>query len=90
MKATHSMTDATGWNDEQTAAKTLGYTQVTWDDASGQETEPSSADKAWDELTTEEKSAAVRLGFMGKTWDNESGKEKQPASENKHWSDLGA
>ena len=88
MKATHSMTDATGWNDEQTAAKTLGYTQVTWDDASGQETEPSSVDKYWDELTTEEKSGAVDLGFTAKTWDNESGKEKQPASEYKTWAEL--
>ena len=66
----------------------MGYTQVTWDDASGQETEPSSADKAWDELTTEEKSAAADLGFTGKTWDNESGKEKQPASEYKTWAEL--
>ena len=82
------MTDATDCNSEQAAAKSLGYTQITWDDASGQENEPSSVDKAWNKLTTEEKSAAVDLGFTGKTWDNESGKEKQPASENKHWSDL--
>ena len=63
----------------------LGYTQASWDNLSGQETQPDSEDKSWADLTDSERAAAVVLGFTGTSWDNESGSEPQPASENKNW-----
>ena len=66
----------------------LGYIQVSWDDASGEETQPASADKHWANLTESEKAAAVFLGYNGTIWDNDSGSEPQPASDIKHWDEL--
>ena len=70
------------------AAKVLGYTQIAWENLSGKETQPSSENKTFAELTHGERVAAVNLGYTGKTWDDESGKEKQPASEDKFWAEL--
>ena len=66
----------------------LGYTQVSWDDASGEETQPASGDKHWANLTETEKVAAMFLGYTGTIWDNDSGSEPQPASAIKHWDEL--
>ena len=77
-----------GCQNELVAAKALGYSQLSWDDKSGNETKPASDNKDWSELSHDERVAAMTLGFTGKTWDNESGKEKQPASEYKTWAEL--
>ena len=37
---------------EKAAAVVFGYTGKTWDNASGKETQPTSADKSWAELST--------------------------------------
>ena len=73
---------------EQAAAKALGYTQVSWDDESQNERQPSFAAKSWSQLTVQEKALLEILGYTAKTWDNVSGKEEQPASASKFWSDL--
>ena len=52
-----------GCNSEQVAAGILGYTQVSWDNGSGKEQQPVSADKAWAALTQHERSAAMVLGL---------------------------
>ena len=75
-------------NSEQVAAEVLGYTQVSWDNLSGNEPQPVSHKKFWYELRHSERVAAVLLGYTGKVWDNESGSEPQPASADKHWSEL--
>ena len=79
-----------GCNSEQVAAGILGYTQVSWDNKSGKEQQPVSADKAWAALTQHERSAAMVLGYTRATWDNKSGSESQPASADKHWAELTA
>ena len=79
-----------GCNSEQVAAGILGYTQVSWDNESGKEQQPVSADKAWAALTQHERSAAMVLGYTRATWDNKSGSESQPASADKHWAELTA
>ena len=66
----------------------LGYTQVTWDNESGKEKTPVSADKYWAELTQHEQAACIVLGYTKKVWDNDSGKEKQPAVAEKSWANL--
>ena len=66
----------------------LGYTQVSWDNESGEEKQPASADKYWANLTDSEKAAARVLGYTEKAWDDESGSEAQPASAIKHWDEL--
>ena len=75
-------------NSEQVAAEVLGYTQVSWENLSGNEPQPSSHKKSWSELRHSERVAAVVLGYTGKAWDNESGSEPQPASADKQWSEL--
>ena len=75
-------------NSEQVAAEVLGYTQVSWENLSGNEPQPSSHKKSWSELRHSERVAAVLLGYTGKVWDNESGSEPQPASADKPWSEL--
>ena len=75
-------------NSEQKAAQVLGYNQVSWDNASGEERQPASADKYWANLTQSEKAAAVLLGYNGTIWDNDSGSEPQPVSAIKHWDEL--
>ena len=77
-----------GCNSEQKAAQVLGYTQVAWDNASGKERQPASADKYWANLTDSEKAAAVVLGYNGTIWDDESGSEPQPVSAIKYWDEL--
>ena len=66
----------------------LGYTQVSWDNDSGQESLPFSAYKSWASLSDNEKAAAALLGYNEKSWDNESGLEAQPASGDKQWAEL--
>ena len=75
-------------NSEQKAAVVLGYTEVSWDNLSGKEPQPTSFETYWAALTEQEKEAAVVLGYNSNIWDNESGSEPQPASANKHWSKL--
>ena len=68
----------------------MGYTQVSWDNDSGQERQPISATKSWAALTNDEKQAAVLLGYTQQSWDNESGLEQQPHSSFKSWRELTA
>ena len=75
-------------NSETAAARALGYNQVSWDNLSGQEDQPSSAFKTWKLLTDNEKVAAGLLGYTQKTWDNDSGSEPQPGSITKTWAEL--
>ena len=67
---------------QQQAAVLLGYTQVSWDDASGKEAQPASASKKWPDLITAEKSSATVLGYTEQTWRTVSVTKKTP------WSDL--
>ena len=73
---------------EQAGAVVLGYTQVSWDNESGNEPQPLSSNKAWAGLTNNEKTAAGLLGYTETTWDNVSGNEPQPASTDKSWVEL--
>ena len=66
----------------------LGYTQVTWDNDSGEELQPWSTIKSWAHLSENEKAAAVVLGFSKIIWDNESGLQPQPPSIKKSWNEL--
>ena len=66
----------------------MGYTQITWDNESGNENEPSIVDKSWSEMTAQEKAALTVLGFTAKIWDNYSGREEPPASWEKSWTRL--
>ena len=76
-------------NSEQAAVVALGFTQVSWDNMSGEEPQPSSwMYKFWDELTDNEKAAVTLLGYSQVSWDNDSGSEPQPASAYKGWSEL--
>ena len=77
-----------GCQSTQAAAKTLGYTQTSWDNRSKKEKQPAVALKSWKDLTHDQRVAAVTLGYTGKTWDNKSGKEKQPASKKQRWTQL--
>ena len=70
------------------ALRTLGFTQVSWDNLSGQELQPWSSIKSWSQLTGEEKKAAEVLGYNQKAWDNDSGSEPQPASGDKSWAEM--
>ena len=85
---TTRVTFVSGCTNERAAAAVLGYTRFSWDNFSGKEPQPSSADKYWSGLTDKEKAAARVLGYTGKIWDNESGVEPQPASVDKHWAEL--
>ena len=87
---TFTFTLPSACNSEQAAAVVLGFTQVSWDDLSGQEPQPWSMRKSWVELSGNEKSAAVLLGYTQTTWDNDSDLEPQPASAVKNWTDLTA
>ena len=77
-----------GCVDEQAAAAVLGYTQVTWDNESGNENPPASSNKYWAELNDQEKQAVMDMGYTAKSWDNDSGSEPQPASADKYWNQL--
>ena len=67
---------------QQQAATSLGYTQVSWDNASGKEAQPASASTKWADLTTQERLAATVLGYTEQTWRTVSVTNKTP------WSDL--
>ena len=75
-------------NSERDAAVLLGFTQVSWDDLSGQEPQPSSWSKYWDELSANEREAVRLLGYNQKVWDNDSGLEPQPIAFFKSWDEL--
>ena len=78
-------------NSEQAAVVALGFTQLSWDNLSGQEPQPSSwMYKFWHELTGNEKAAVTLLGYNKTTWDNDSGSEPQPTSIFKRWDKLTA
>ena len=64
---THTVTTKT-LTLQQEAAALLGYTQVSWDNASGKEVQPETASKKWTDLTTIQKSSALVLGYNEKTW----------------------
>ena len=66
----------------------LGYTQVIWDNESGEEPQPSSSNTTWGALTEQEKAAAMVLGYTETIWNDESGSELQPASAIKYWIEL--
>ena len=66
----------------------LGYTQVSWDNDSGQETQPFSSYKFWASLLDIEKAAAMLLGYNRRSWDNKLGLITQPASFDKRWTEL--
>ena len=66
----------------------LGFTQLSWDNLSGKETQPYSSIKYWAALTENEKAAAVVLGYTQVSWDNASGSEPQPALFVKIWTEL--
>ena len=67
---------------EQQAAVLLGYTQVSWDNASGKEAQPASASTKWTALTAQERLAATVLRYTEQTWRAVSVTKKTP------WSDL--
>ena len=75
-------------NSEQAAYETLGYTQASWDNLSGEELLPWSSIKPWTTLTANEKAAAAFLGYNAINWDDLSDAEPQPASFYKHWDEL--
>ena len=66
----------------------MGYTQVTWDNESGNEKEPEAATYVWDSLTESQKAAVMVLGYTQTTWDDVSGKEIQPATVYKYWVEM--
>ena len=80
MLPTHPVT--TTQLSEQQAAVLLGYTPMSWDNASGNEAQPASASKKWTDLTTAENLAAMALGYTEQTWRTVSVTKKTP------WSDL--
>ena len=59
-----------GCADERAAAGTLGYTQASWDNGSGNEQQPAAASKAWAELTGSQRAAATVLGYTQVNWDH--------------------
>ena len=80
--AVFECTRCAGCEDEQAAARVLGYSQASWDNESGQETQPASSEKYWAQLTHDERAAAGVLGFTDPTWD------EQPAATRKAWAQL--
>ena len=70
---------------ERAAAQALGYTQASWDNLSGNEAEPASADKLWSALSKKEKEAVLVLGYSQLAWDN-----PWPAAGDKYFAQLTA
>ena len=70
----------------------LGFTQISWDNESGNEKHPDSIFKEWEKLTDEEKAAAADLGFTERDWerrwDDDQGSEPLPDSFYKPWAEL--
>merc|ERR1711939_1123321 len=77
-------------NSERAAAVTLGYTQASWDNLSGKERQPWSADKHWYELSDKEQAAAALFGYTQKTWEGMSDGKHVVSSDqaDKKWSEL--
>ena len=73
---------------EHDAAAALGYTQVSWENLSGQEQQPYSSFKSWSLLRDDQKAAAAVLEYNQTNWDNKSGMEPQPTSVLKSWAEL--
>ena len=73
----------TGCLTEQDAARALGYTEDTWDNLSGMETQPLSESKTWSQLTDTERAAAEVLGYDQLIWDTQP-----PAAATKFWESL--
>ena len=67
---------------EQAAARTLGFTQASWDDTSGKEVLPWSMAKYWDQLTKDEQKAAEILCLNKIIWNNHH------VVNNRPWTDL--
>ena len=67
---------------QQQAATSLGYTQASWDNTSGNEPQPASASTKWTALTAQDRLAATVLGYTEQTWRTVSVMKKTP------WSDL--
>ena len=67
---------------QQQAATSLGYTDVSWDNASGKEVQPASVSTKWAALTAQERLAATALGYTEQTWRTVSVTKTTP------WSDL--
>ena len=61
----------------------LGFTEVTWDNCSGEEPQPAAVRKTWDELTDDERTAVEYLGFIKLSWDT-----RAPSSSTKTWAAL--
>ena len=68
--------------------RVLGYTEVSWNNFSGEELQPWSYIKSWVHLSENEKQAAVFLGYTEKSWDDYSGSEPKPPVHNTGWADL--
>ena len=67
----------------------LGYTQVSWDNASGNERKPLAARKKWASLTDNEKLAVGLLGFTEMSWSTGLGYTiRSSSSIDKRWSEL--
>ena len=72
---------------EQAAAKILGYTRFSWDDESGAVI-PLVTFRSWARLTPRQKTSAELLGYTELSWDNLSGEEDQPDATLKYWDEL--
>ena len=66
----------------------LGYSQVSWDNESGEEQQPVTQFLSWAALTDDEKAAGTLLGYNATRWDNVSRSEAEPAVVDKSWSEL--
>ena len=73
--------------DEQAAARVLGFTQASWDNASGLEKQPPSTLKKWDQLTFQQRAAAAVLGYSELIW-NRVDEIELPAAMAKRWVEL--
>ena len=87
---TDSHTLPSACNSEQAGAVVLGYTQASWDNLSGKERQPWSADKHWFELSDGEHAAAALFGYTEKTWESMSDGKHVVSSDqaDKEWSQL--
>ena len=56
---------------EQQAARTLGFTQASWDNLPGKEVLPWSFAKYWTQLAMDEQKAAKILGWNEISWDQD-------------------
>ena len=73
---------------ERAAAMALGFTQVSWDNDSGEEQQPLTGFLSWAILTDEEKAAASVLGYTATNWNDLSWSAAQPTVVDKSWAEL--